>query len=409
VPNFIQKSFRLYADSYAGHPREVWILCIVTFINRLGMTVVPFLTVYLNTILHFDLKLAGLLVGCFGVGSFAGTWVGGKLSDKFGPRGVIFASLVLGGVFFILLQFVKSPLGLGSMLFLTGFFGDALRPASMATVGNYVAKERTGSAMALYRLAINLGFSAAPAIGGFIAASTLGYVGLFWIDGLTCLGAAFFFIFASRSWRPISQKDDATTEKEGSDTTKESKLPPQRNLPYLAFLLATFIMGFGFIQWFHSVPVFMKSEWGFDERYIGTMMALNGLLIVVLEMPLVHQVEYAKKTKRAIAIGLVLIAASFLPFLLRVWYGFALLAVLLLTLGEILNLPFSSSFALNLAPDNKRGEYSAWYGMTWSLTNVAGPVIGLSFADEFGWAAFWILIAVMAGGSMLLYRRSGAV
>jgi MFS family permease len=105
----------------------------------------------------------------------------------------------------------------------------------------------------------------------------------------------------------------------------------------------------------------------------------------------------------------VLIAASFLPFLLRVWYGFALLAVLLLTLGEILNLPFSSSFALNLAPDNKRGEYSAWYGMTWSLTNVAGPVIGLSFADEFGWAAFWILIAVMAGGSMLLYRRSGAV
>jgi predicted MFS family arabinose efflux permease len=409
VTNFFQKSIRLYVNSYAGHPREVWILCIVTFINRLGLTVIPFLTVYLNTILHFDLKLAGLLVGCFGAGSFAGTWVGGKLSDTLGPRMVIFFSLLLGGIFFILLQFVKSPAGLGSMLFLTGFFGDALRPASMATIGNYVPRERTGSAMALFRLAINLGFSAAPAIGGFIAASSLGYVGLFWIDGLTCLAAAAYFIVASRNWRPAIQRDEAPEDSSEEKAVKKELLPPQKNLQYVFFLIATFLMGFGFIQWFHSVPVFMKSEWGFDERYIGIMMALNGMLIVIVEMPLVHQIEHLKRTKKAFGIGALLIAASFLPFLLPAWYGFAILAIMCMTVGEILNLPFSSSFALNLAPDTKRGEYSAWYGMTWSLTNVAGPAIGLSFADEFGWSAFWILIAVMAAGSMLLYRKSGAV
>ena len=369
------------------------------------MMVVPFLTVYLNTVLHFDLHVAGLLVAAFGLGSFAGTWVGGKLSDRTGPRWVIFFSLVLGGACLIILQFVQSAGGLTAMLFLTGFFGDAIRPASMATIGYYAKKERMGSAMALFRLAINLGFSAAPAIGGFLVAA-FSYTALFWVDGLTCLFAALYFLFASKNWRPINQKhdDDTTSEEEQS---RSQALSPRQNKAYLLFLVATFLMGFGFIQWFHSFAVFLKNDWGLDERYSGAALALNGLLIVILEMPLVHYIEQLQKNTKAFSIGVVLIALSFLPFVLPAWYGFAILAIVLMTIGEILNLPFSSTFALKLAPDHMRGEYSAWYGMTWSLAHVAGPAVGLAFAGQFGWAAFWAALSVLGLGSMVLYRKAG--
>ncbi|MEZ4684853.1 MAG: MFS transporter [Bacteroidia bacterium] len=405
MANFIQKSLRLYVDSYSGHPPEVWILSIVTFINRLGMMVVPFLTVYLNTILHFELYEAGFLVAAFGIGSFAGTWVGGRLSDRIGPRWVIFSSLVLGGSCLILLQFVHETAGLATMLLLTGFFGDALRPASMATIGYYAKKERMGSAMALFRLAINLGFSAAPAIGGFLVAA-FSYAALFWVDGLTCMLAAVFFIFASTKWRPVTRKEPYGENIE-VEKAEAASLPPQQNKAYLLFLLATFLMGFGFVQWFHSFAVFLKNEWGLDERYSGAALALNGLVIVLLEMPLVHYIEQLNKNMRAFSIGVALIALSFLPFVLPAWYGFAILAILLMTIGEILNLPFSSTFALKLAPEHMRGEYSAWYGMTWSLTNVAGPALGLAFVGQFGWPAFWIGLSALGMSSLILYKKAG--
>lgn len=369
--------------------------------------VAPFLIVYLTTILNFDLKTAGLMGAAFGLGSFLGAYFGGKLTDRLGARTVITGSLLIGGTFLILLQFFQDFWGLSIMLFLMALFGDAIRPATMATVGDYVPKAQTGRAMGLLRLAINLGFSAAPAIGGFLAI-TYSYDLLFWADGLTCIAAGIYFIFASRNWRPITQVDSKQPEAEEATTQKKRKgLAPQHNKRYLIFLLATFIMGFGFIQWFHSVPLFLKSEWGFDERYIGILMMINGLVIVLFEMPIVHAIEQAKKTTIGFFVGLGLIALGFLPFLLPPVFAFAVVAILLMTVGEILNFPFSSSFALNLSPDTMRGEYSAWYGMTWSLTHITGPALGLAFIDELGYPAFWICLAVMTGGSMLLYRLVG--
>ncbi|MFK7971019.1 MAG: MFS transporter [Bacteroidia bacterium] len=403
MSKFLSKSLLLYKDAYAGHPPEIWTITIVTFINRVGTMIAPFLVVYLTTILDFELKEAGLIVAAFGAGSFSGTYVGGKLTDRIGARKVITGSLLLGGVFLILLQLVTSFWGLVGMLFTMAFFGEALRPATMASIGDYVPKSHTGRAMALLRLAINLGFTAAPAIGGFLAVS-LGYAWLFWIDGLTCIAAAIYFVIASAKWRPTTQSDIL---EENATSKASTARPPHLNRRYILFLLATFIMGFGFIQWFHSIPLFLKSEWGFDERYIGALMMLNGILIVILEMPLVHIIEHKKQTIKSFFIGIVLIGASFLPFLLPAWYGFAVLAIVLMTIGEILNLPFSSSFALNLSPDSMRGEYSAWYGMTWSLTHIAGPALGLAFIDELGYPAFWSCLAVLCIVSLVLHRWAG--
>ncbi|MEM8891894.1 MAG: MFS transporter, partial [Bacteroidota bacterium] len=338
----------------------------------------------------------------FGIGSLGGTFFGGKLSDKIGPNPVMTASLFFSGICLIILQFAETFNQFFFLILITALLGDAYRPAMSAAVGLHVPKTETGRSMAFIRIAINLGWSAAAGIGGFIAA-TLGYKWLFWIDGSTCMFAALYFFIVSSSWKPTTK---STTE----DTTKEEAIPaksppPYRDKTFLLYLFASLLMGIGFIQWFHTIPVFIKTDWGFDERYIGMMMTLNGILIVLLEMPLVDQIEKAGKLKVSLLGGLALIGISFAPFLLPASLYFFCLATLFFTFGEIFFFPFNNSLPINMSPASRRGEYMSWYWMSWSACSIIGPSLGLSFIDEFGYDAFWIFIIAFMFLSWLIKRQ----
>lgn len=349
--------------------------------------VLPFLTVYLTTQLNYSLQQAGLLAGAFGVGSFFGAFTGGKLSDKIGARIVISFSLLLGGIFLFSLQFVSSFYPLMVLIFLSAFTGEAYRPAVMAAAGNFVDKSKTARTIGLIRMAINLGFGAAPAIGGLIAGS-IGYSWLFRIDGGSCILAAVYFIYFTKNWKPHHEqrKEDVMTH---GDTPA---LSPMTNKNYLLFLLLTLGVGFAFVQWFQSIPVFIKTMWKFNEAYIGLLMGTNGILIALIEMPIVNFIEKKNKSENFVRIGLLLIASSFLFFLLPGHAMLGFVAMAFLSFGEIFFLPFNSSQAMHMSPATRRGEYMAWYGMVWSLTHVIGPVIGLNFIGAFGFDLFWICL-----------------
>ncbi|MCO6487870.1 MAG: MFS transporter [Phaeodactylibacter sp.] len=383
---------RVYRFAYAGHPREIWALAVLTVINRMGTMVLPFLTIYLSTVLGYSLSDAGLLAGAFGFGALGGVYLAGRLSDRFGTSPVILGSLLASGVFFISLQYAEGFYGLFALIFCAGLFGEAYRPAVMTSVGSYVPPAQAGRSMALLRLAVSLGMSAAPAIGGFVAVA-LGYAWLFWIDGLTCIAAGLYFWAVSRRWGRRASKP----EEEAGGTT--NGLAPQRDPNYLRFLLATFLMGFGFIQWFQSVPVFIKTEWGFDERYIGTLMACSSLLIILVELPAIHAIEQAGRMRASILAGLALGGLSFLLFLLPKALVLCFLAMALWTLGGVFFLPFNNGLPLKMAPAARRGEYMAWYWMTWSLNGILGPVLGLAFVEQWGWGLFWVGLAGLAGAS----------
>ena len=391
--------FQQYQDAYKGHPKEVWTLTVLTFINRMGTMVLPFLTVYLTTVRGFSLQDAGLLAAAFGVGAFGGAYTGGKLSDKWSPQTVIILSLSISGILLICLQWAEQFHSLFLLIAITAFFGEAYRPAMSSAIGSFVPKSQTGRSMALIRLAINLGMAAGPAIGGFVAAS-MGYQWLFWMDGLTCIAGALYFWVKARQWQP-KEKTEEASEAAVEDTPA---LRPWQNTKYVVFLLATLIMGIGFVQWFHSVPVFLKSEWGFDERYIGMLMGMGSVMIVLIEMPLTHTIEKAGKINGAMLIGMGLIGTSFLPLLLTKAFILAILAMFLFTLGEILVLPFNGAIPLNMSPDNRRGEYMAWYWMTWSLVVIIGPAVGLKVADAIGFEYLWVGMVALLGVSLVLKR-----
>ena len=223
------KALRYYLNSFSGLNREVWILALITFVNRAGTMVVPFMSLYLTKDMGLSLEQVGWVMSSFGAGSVVGSWLGGKLADKLGFYDVMIGALFTSGVAFILLQFVHgfAPFCIG--IFLLLLLSDAFRPAMFVAIRAYAGTESRTRAVTLIRLAINLGFSMGPAVGGLIIAG-FGYSGLFWVDGLTCLVAMAMMLYGLP--RAQAQKDN--------DAARSGALrSPYRDKPYLFFLLTT--------------------------------------------------------------------------------------------------------------------------------------------------------------------------
>ncbi len=394
------KVFSLYKDAWSGHPREIWLLVIVTFINRLGTMVFPFLTVYLTAEKGFSLGEAGFLAGAFGAGSLAGSWSGGKLCDKIGENRVIFFSLSISGILLILLQFAGSFSSIMLMIFLSSMVGESYRPALMVAAGKYVGSSETGRTMSFLRLAISLGMSVAPALGGFVI-SSFGYSWLFNIDGATCLAGAIYFLLFRPAKSSVRKMEPGPEKKED-----QNFLPEKKKIEiYPLFLLSTFIGGFIFIQWFHTVPVFLKSAWGFDEKIIGIILGSHSLIIALFEMPIIHTIEKRKKISASVIAGIVFIGSSFFPFLFPAAITFAFLAMLIWTSGNMLYIPLNNSIAMNICPSVNRGKYIGRYWMMWSLTNITGPLFGFHIAESAGFSTFWIILTAITIPALFLFVR----
>src|SRR5210317_544211 len=184
----LNKTILVYKDSFSGLSKEIWWLTLITFINRAGTMVLPFLSLYLIEDLEFTLTQVGWIMSSFGLGSLLGSWLGGKLTDRYGYYKVMGISLFLTGILFVLLQFVKTFEGFVAAVFCTLLVADTFRPALFVSLKAYSKKDNQTRSLTLLRLAINLGFSFGPFLGGLIIAG-LGYSGLFWVDGLTCISA----------------------------------------------------------------------------------------------------------------------------------------------------------------------------------------------------------------------------
>jgi len=396
----LNKTIQIYKDAYQGHPTAIWLISGITLINRMGTMVIPFLSVYLTTILGYSLSTAGYILGAFGLGSIAGSYLGGKLSDILGANVVMVGALVLGGLSFITLQFFTSQIGLSVAVFITATLADAFRPAMSAYVGEHSPPGSAGRSMALIRIAINLGMALGPALGGFIA-FYLGYGALFWLDGLTCIAAGLTFLLLAAKWNIKTSIANTIQEK-----VVTVPVAVYKDGEYVRLLIVSLLLAIVFLQYFHTVPVFIKSVWGFDERYLGAMMAINCILIVLIEMPIVDVQEKRNNGAKVMLLGLVLFLGAFLPFFGPSSIILYTISIIFFTAGEILFLPFNNAHALNLSPEKGRGAYMAWYWIIWGVASVVAPILGFQLVRLVGYPWFWAFLLVLLFLAIGLHLRS---
>ncbi len=377
--------FKNYFDTFRGLSKEVWWLSLITLINRAGTMVIPFLSLYLTKDLNFTLPDVGWIMSFFGLGSVVGTWLGGKLTDKIGYYKVMLVSLFGTGILFVLLQYAKTFEAFCAGIFFVMLVADAFRPAMFVALSAYSKPENKTRSVTLIRLAINLGFSAGPAVGGLIITS-IGYQGLFWVDGITCVLAAFLLL------QVLHPKKARVLD----EVKVENPVSVYKDKAFWIFFVAMFIFGFVFLQYFSTIPLYYKDVRLLTELEIGLLMGFNGFFIFVFEMPLIDWLESSKNSKiKLVAIGLFLVAISFVVLNISPWIGILIIGMLLMTVGEMVAFPFSNAFAVDRAKKGNQGEYMALYAIAFSLSHIFSHNSGMQMVNKYGFEFTWNFMTIL--------------
>ncbi|SDX40797.1 MDR family MFS transporter [Flavobacterium degerlachei] len=380
-------AFNRYINNFKGVSREIWILTLITFINRAGTMVLPFLSKYLKEDLQFSYGEVGWIMVAFGMGSMLGSWLGGKLSDKIGFYKVMVFSLFSSGLFFFALQYITSFWGLCLGMFSIMTLADMFRPAMFVSLGAYAKPENRTRSLTLVRLAVNLGFAAGPALGGLIIMG-MGYQGLFWVDGTSCIVAILIFAVLVKEKKKGSHQDPHATILEAASVFKDKI--------FWVFLFVSFATAMIFFQLFTTLPLYHSEQFGLSELQTGLLMTLNGLLIFALEMPFVGYFERKKVQKLKIILwGSLLMGSSFYLLLFNVWAGILIIAMIFISIGEIFAFPFSNTFAMSRAPKGHEGRYMALYTMSFSLAHIVSSKVGLEVIARFGYQVNWVVMGTL--------------
>ncbi|MDO7135382.1 MDR family MFS transporter [Algibacter lectus] len=384
--------FNNYINTFKGLSHEVWWLALITLINRAGTMVIPFLSLYLTENLDFTLKDVGWIMSAFGLGSVVGSWLGGRLTDKIGYYKVMVRSLISTGVLFIALQFLNTFASFCFGIFLVMLVADMFRPAMFVALSAYSKPENKTRSVTLIRLAINLGFSVGPAVGGIII-TTLSYGGLFWVDGITCILATGLLI---KVLHPKKARVLDTVKNENPSSAYHDKA-------FLIFLVSMVLFGIVFLQYFSTMPLYYKDIHRLTEFDIGILLGMNGFAIFLLEMPLIKWLESTNFTKSGLMIfGTILLGISILVLNLTSWTGVLIIGMLFMSLGEMITFPFSNAFALDRAKKGNQGEYMALYSIAFSIAHIFAHNAGMHMVDDLGFNNTWYIFTMLAGFCVLL-------
>lgn len=392
-----------YREAFSGLNRAVWLLALTTLVNRSGTMVLPFLILYLTEKQGFGTTEAGSAMGTYGVGGVLGSYLGGWLCDRIPPRRVMIGSLTLSGAGFILLGQIDSRVGILITLFLLAVVGEGFRPANSAAVATASPPELRTRAFALNRLAINLGMSVGPTIGGFLA--MVSYDWLFWADGITCMVAAAVLAVAFHGGEKTG---------DGPKPAVVAGRSPWRDGPFLAMMGLFFLLAMITFQVISTFPLTLRDLYGFHEGRIGVVMAINTLIIVAFEMVLVHRVASLNPV-RLVGLGGFLfgLGMALIPF--GSSFAYVCFTVVVWSVGEMLSFPLGAAAVSRRAGSSNLGLYMGMYTLSFEGAWVFAPVLGTLIYQAWGPKVLWlgcgavgvILLAGFWGVAKAIEREEG--
>ena len=370
-----------------GLPADVWIIFATSLVNRAGMMALPFLVLYLTEYLHVSPRVAGLAISAYGVGGLIAAPIAGRLSDRIGAFTVMRVSLVLTGLVLLLMPLAHRFAVVAALTFLWGFVADSMRPATMSALTNATPAERRKAAIAVNRLAVNVGMSIGPAIGGFLA--LVSFPLLFVVDGGTSLLAAcvLALLLARRSARAAVQaRADAGVAR--LSARGHDAVSVWRDRRALVLLLGILLVSAVFMQTEGALPLYIVRDLHHRESIVGMIFTINTLLIVATEVPL-NLAMHRWPHHRALVVGALCTAIGFgASGIATSTFGIAL-TVVVWTLGEMIVFPVGAAQMADFAPAGRSGEYMGAYSSTFSLAMVIGPWAGTAALDRFGSAVTW--------------------
>ncbi|ARF74156.1 MFS transporter [Kitasatospora albolonga] len=389
-------------ETVSGLPREFWWLWLSTLVNRLGGFVATFMALYLTLERGYSASYAGLVVALHGLGGVVSSLGAGVMTDRLGRRPTMLIAQLSMAVSVAVLGFMEHPVAIAAVALFVGMASNASRPAVQAMMADIVPPKDRVRAFSLNYWAINLGFAVSAAGAGFIAEYS--YLAGFLVEAVMVLACAVVVFLKVPESRPEQAPVKRVGGKRGKDEVRLTTV--LRDGRFMGVVGLSFLVALIFQQGYVGLPVAMGAD-GFSSSDFGTALAVNGVLIVALQIPVTRFIQHRDPRRLLIISSLV------------AGYGFGLtafagsvavyaLTVCVWTLAEIVNAPTQTGLVVQLSPAQGRGRYQGVYTMSWSVAALVAPLMSGFVIDRYGAAWLWgacAVIGTVAGlGYWLLMR-----
>jgi predicted MFS family arabinose efflux permease len=365
-------------------PVRAWVIFATTLVNRAGTMVLPFLVLYITQELGYSAAQAGFALTIYGIGGLISAPVAGRLSDRISPVHVMQFSLLTAGTLLLVLPLARSLALVFALILLWSVIGEAVRPSSLAALTESTPPHQRKAVVALNRLAINLGMSIGPAVGGFLAATSF-YL-LFTIDGATSIVAALLLaVLVRRQPLPAGSGTAAVEAVRTAGALRDPRM--------LRFMLAFVLVGAMFFQIEAALALFIVRDLGLPQSFFGLLFSLNTALVIAFEIPL-NLATAGWPHRRALVLATLVMSAGFGAFAFATTRWSIVLPLVVLTFGEMMLFPVAATYVADLAPAERRGEYMGSYWIALSFARMVGPWGGTLVLDRFGAPVLWTAVFV---------------
>ncbi len=376
------------------------------FIDKVGRTLLfPFFSLYITEKFDVGMAQAGIILGFFSFFGMIGSMIGGALTDKLGRRSLIIFGLVFSALTTLSLGLANEFWMLYPLAVLTGLLSDIAHPAHQAMIADILPEKQRAEGFGILRVVANISWIIGPTIGGLIANRS--YFALFIIDAVvSCIVAVLFYLFIQET------KPDTTTEAESQSflQTFAGYGVVLKDLAYMAFLIASMLMLLAYQQMYTTLSVFLRDNHGIDPQNYGFLMATSAVTVIIF------QFWVTRRIKNRPPFLMMLLGSIFYMFgfglfgFVAVYWLFAL-NIIIVTIGEMIVMPTSQALAANFAPEDMRGRYMAFFGLTWAIPAIFGPGVAGIILDNMNpnilWYVAGILCAIAAFAYYLLHLRLG--
>ncbi|MCX4678104.1 MFS transporter [Streptomyces sp. NBC_01433] len=371
-----------------GVPRTVRLLAVGAFLNGVVSFTFVYLFVYLTGPRGLSVTQAGVISGIGGVGLVAGNFTGGWFGDRYGHRRMLLIGACTSGAALVTLPALPIA-ALYAVLPIAQYASGVVRAANSALVAVSVPEGGRRQSFALTRFAANGGFAVGPPLGALIAAR-FSYDWLFLADGFGTL------LFAAYVARILPARVVAHTGS-ASDPHAPGLWRELRARPAVLVLLAAIVcVDLVYRQQYSTLPVFLADH-GLGTQFYGWLIAINGGVILCLELPAAHALR-KRSPLGIVGVGLLLVGLGYAVLIPGAGAVFAVAMMLSLTLGEILYKTPATAYVADQAPGHAQGRFQSLYaGASISGQVLAPPLGGALYASAP--ALLWPVCAVLAGGA----------
>jgi len=396
----LQNTISKIRAPFAELPGEFWVVTFASFIDQLGGKLVyPFFTLYITAKFGIGMTQAGVLLMVWSFSGFLGSFIGGALSDRFGRKVMVLFGLVFSAVSSIGIGLATELWMMYFLAFFVGVLSDIAGPAWQAMVADILPENQRTEGFGVMRVTGNLAWIIGPTIGGLL--STYSFLLLFVLDAISSIITALVIYRHIPETKPeISTPDE---QKEPLIKTVAGYTKVFGDKLFMAFILASMMALVVYLQMYSTLSVYLRDHHGFSTQLFGYLLTSSAIMVVIFQFWISRQVK-KYPPMLMMALGSAFYAVGFTMFGFVATYALFVLAIILITIGEMVDMPVSQKLAADFAPEDMRGRYMAVFGLSWAIPAMFGPIAAGYILDNLNPNLLWY-----AGGVICVFSMFGFI